>query len=93
MRSIRKNRAMDFDISFVNKEITPWGGMVLLKQMLQKIGFSKLIEENPDLPVSGSNRGYKTEVVTAIERNGEKYMRAVESKRLTEEEIRLALGN
>ncbi len=33
------------------------------------------------------------QVVTAVERNGEKYMRAVESKRLTEDEIRLALGN
>lgn len=63
MRSIRKNRAMDFDISFVNKEITPWGGMVFLKQMLQKTGFRELIEQNPDLPVSGSNRGYKTSTI------------------------------
>lgn len=63
MRSIRKNRAMDFDISFVNKEITPWGGMVFLKQMLQKTGFRELIEQNPDLPVSGSNRGYKTPTI------------------------------
>jgi hypothetical protein len=33
---------MDFDISFVNKEITPWGGMVLLKQMLQKNRLQKI---------------------------------------------------
>jgi hypothetical protein len=36
MRNNRKNRTMDFDISFVNKEITPWGGMVLLKQIWDK---------------------------------------------------------
>lgn len=60
MRSIRKKPPMDFDISYTSKEITPWGGMVFLKQMLQKIGFRTLVENNPDLPVSGSNRGYNT---------------------------------
>jgi hypothetical protein len=54
---------MDFDISFTNKEITPWGGMVFLKQMLNKIGFRELIDNCPDLPVSGSNRGYKTSTI------------------------------
>jgi Transposase DDE domain group 1 len=54
---------MEFDVSFTNKEITPWGGMVFLKQMLDKIGFKKLIEANQDLPVSGSNRGYKTSTI------------------------------
>jgi hypothetical protein len=54
---------MEFDISFTNKEITPWGGMVFLKEMLQKIGFRHLVENNPDLPVSGSNRGYKTSTI------------------------------
>jgi hypothetical protein len=54
---------MEFDISYTNKEITPWGGMVFLKQMLEKIGFRKLIEDNPDLPVSGSNRGYNTSTI------------------------------
>ena len=54
---------MDFDISFTNKEITPWGGTVLLKQMLDKIGFRSQIESNLDLPVSGSNRGYKTSTI------------------------------
>jgi hypothetical protein len=28
---------MEFDISFANKEITPWGGLVFLKRMLEKI--------------------------------------------------------
>lgn len=63
MRSIRKKQLMEFDISYTSKEITPWGGMVFLKQMLRKIGFRKLIEDNPDLPVSGSNRGYNTSTI------------------------------
>ncbi len=63
MRSVRKKSLMEFDISFTNKEITPWGGMIFLKQMLQKIEFRELIKNNPDLPVSGSNRGYKTSTI------------------------------
>ena len=63
MRSIREIKAMEFDISYTNKEITPWGGMVFLSQMLQKIGFRQAIENNTDLPQSGSNRGYKTSTI------------------------------
>lgn len=63
MRSVRQNIPMEFDISYTSKEITPWGGMVFLKQMLQKIGFRELIERNEDLPQSGSNRGYKTATI------------------------------
>lgn len=54
---------MEFDISYTSKEITPWGGMVFLNQMLQKIGFRELVEQNPDLPRPGSNRGYKTSTI------------------------------
>lgn len=54
---------MEFDISYTSKEITPWGGMVFLKQMLEKTAFRELIEKNPDLPQSGSNRGYDTTVI------------------------------
>lgn len=54
---------MEFDISFTDREITPWGGMVFLKQMLQKIGFRKIVDDNVDLPVSGSNRGYKSSTI------------------------------
>lgn len=54
---------MEFEISYTNKEVTPWGGMVFLKQMMLKIGFRELIEENPDLPRPGSNRGYQTSTV------------------------------
>ena len=54
---------MEFEISYTNKEITPWGGMVFLKQMLEKMGFRELIEQNPDLPRRGSNRGYQTSTI------------------------------
>lgn len=63
MRSNRKILTMEFDISYTSKEITPWGGIIFLKQMMDKIGFRKLIEDNSDLPVSGSNRGYKTSTI------------------------------
>jgi len=54
---------MNFDISFTNKEVTPWGGMIFLKQMLNKMEFRTLIENCPDLPLSGSNRGYKISTI------------------------------
>ena len=54
---------MKFELSFTNKEITPWGGMVFLKQMLDKIGFRELIKNCEPLPVSQSNNSYKKEVL------------------------------
>jgi hypothetical protein len=59
MRSIRKKVVMEFDISFTSKEIIPRGGMVFLKQILQKTGFRELIEATPDLPKSKSDRGIR----------------------------------
>ena len=50
---------MKFELSFTNKEITPWGGMVFLKQMLGKIGFREQIEKCESLPVSLSNNSHK----------------------------------
>ncbi|MHB2149549.1 IS1380 family transposase [Calditrichota bacterium LG25] len=49
---------MDLKISFTDKEITPWGGMVLLKNMLDQIGLDEVITSCPYLPQPGSNRGY-----------------------------------
>jgi hypothetical protein len=49
---------MEFDISYTNQEITPWGGMVFLRQMLDKINFKAKVEECTDMPQPGSNRGY-----------------------------------
>ena len=54
---------MKFELSFTNQEITPWGGMVFLKQMLDKIGFREEIENCTSLPVSQSNNSYKKEVL------------------------------
>lgn len=53
----------EFEISFTNNEITPWGGMAFLQQMLHKIGFRELIEASADLPEPQSNRGYKTSTI------------------------------
>jgi hypothetical protein len=54
---------MKFDLSITNKEITPWGGMVFLKQMLDKIGFLEQVTNCEALPASQSNNSYKKEVV------------------------------
>ena len=54
---------MEFDISYTSKEITPWGGMLLLRQMLNKIGFKEVIALCPDLPTPKSNRGYSPNTI------------------------------
>jgi len=48
---------MDFKIEFINKEITPWAGILLLKKMLDKMKFDDCLAKLP-MPVQGSNRGY-----------------------------------
>lgn len=53
----------DIQIQFTDKEITPWGGMVLLKKMLDQTGFSHQIPTISDLPQPGSNRGYKPQTI------------------------------
>lgn len=49
---------LDYDIKFVNKEITPFGGLSLFYKMLERCHFSEKLEAS-GLPVQGSNRGYK----------------------------------
>ncbi|MGH9949153.1 MAG: IS1380 family transposase [Pyrinomonadaceae bacterium] len=56
---------MEFEIKYTNKEVSPWGGMVLLRQMMDKMEYRNVIMGNRDLPQPGSNRGY--EPVTIIE--------------------------
>lgn len=48
----------EIKIAFTDKEITPWGGMVLLKNMLRKINFAEVISQCPNLPYGVSNRSY-----------------------------------
>lgn len=45
------------ELEFVDKEITTYGGLSILKQMMNKSGFLDKLEHLP-LPVQVSNRGY-----------------------------------
>jgi hypothetical protein len=54
---------MDKPYLFTNKEITPWGGMVFLKQFLDKIEFSSQVSSCSFLPLPGSNRGYSPKII------------------------------
>lgn len=46
-----------FKIEFTDKEITPWGGVSLIGQMLKKVEIKQVLTNAP-LPAQGSNRGY-----------------------------------
>ncbi|MDR2406845.1 MAG: IS1380 family transposase, partial [Bacteroidales bacterium] len=45
------------EIEFIDQEISSWGGVSILKKMLDKSGFIRYLETLP-LPAQGSNRGY-----------------------------------
>lgn len=45
------------ELQFIDDEITAWGGIALLKNMIDKTGFEKMLESLP-LPSQGSNRGH-----------------------------------
>lgn len=46
------------DIKFVNREITPFGGLTLFFKMLEKCHFEEHVMQS-GVPLQGSNRGYK----------------------------------
>jgi hypothetical protein len=48
---------MDFELRFTDKEITAWGGMAMIKRMLDHLGFDQALIQ-AQLPEPGSNRGY-----------------------------------
>lgn len=48
----------NYDIKFVNKEITPFGGLSLFLKMLEKCHFEEHLA-SCSLPQQGSNRGYR----------------------------------
>lgn len=54
---------MKLGLSFTNKQITAWGGMAFLKQMLDKIGFREQIQNCEALPGSQFNNLYKKELL------------------------------
>ena len=51
---------MELSLGFTDKQITPWAGMVLLKRMLDHIGWGGAVQQ-AQLPQPGSNRGYAPE--------------------------------
>jgi hypothetical protein len=54
---------MELSYQFTNKEVTPWGGMVFLRQFLDKMRFSEQVTSYDFLPQPGSNRGYSPSVL------------------------------
>lgn len=48
---------MELKIEFTDKEITPWGGMILMKKLIEKTKINELLASLP-LPQQNSNRGY-----------------------------------
>lgn len=51
---------MEFDLRFSDKEITAWGGMAVMKRMLEHLHFEEALKAC-GLPQPGSNRGYRPE--------------------------------
>ena len=51
---------MAFELRFSDKEITAWGGMALMKRMLDYLEFDTALSQ-AGLPIPGSNRGYAPE--------------------------------
>jgi len=45
------------ELQFIDDEITAWGGIALLKNLMDRTGFVEMLESLP-LPAQGSNRGY-----------------------------------
>ena len=48
---------MRTEIQFIDQELTSWGGVSILKKMIDQSGFASYLESLP-LPEQGSNRGY-----------------------------------
>jgi hypothetical protein len=46
----------DFDIKFTSREVSVWGGLVLLKKMMDGMGVFRAIQ-SWGLPMPGSNWG------------------------------------
>jgi hypothetical protein len=49
-----------WQIIVIDSEISYWGGVSILKKMLDQSGFVRLLEQLP-LPAQDSNRGYPPE--------------------------------
>lgn len=53
---------MDFQIAYTDEEITPWGGMALMKKMMECAKTEDMLQ-SLGLPQPGSNRGYRPEQI------------------------------
>jgi hypothetical protein len=51
---------MQTEIRFTDREISSWGGVSILKKMIDQSGFATCLSSLP-LPVQGSHRGYPPE--------------------------------
>jgi hypothetical protein len=51
---------MNLELRFSDKQITPWGGMAIMKRLLDHLGFESALPA-ADLPAPSSNRGYSPE--------------------------------
>ena len=51
---------MGFELRFTDKEVTAWGGMGLMKRLLDYMNFDAALKL-AELPQPGSNRGYRPE--------------------------------
>jgi len=49
---------MEYEIRFTNQEITPWSGLGILRNMMEKMGVRDQLSGCDYLPQPGSNRGY-----------------------------------
>jgi hypothetical protein len=48
---------MELKIEYTDKELTPWGGMILMKKLIERTGINDALE-GIDMPRQGSNRGF-----------------------------------
>lgn len=63
---MKVTKMVNLAIEYSDKQVTPFGGMSLMKRFLDQTGIKEYLE-NSDLPMPGSNRGYQpSEIVTAF---------------------------
>ena len=48
---------MEFELEFCDEQMTPWGGLGLMQQMLKHLQLRHMLMQ-AGLPLQGSNRGY-----------------------------------
>lgn len=49
----------DLCYEYSNKQVTPFGGMLLIKRFLDRTGIGEFLQSRKELPTSGSNSGYE----------------------------------